>query len=108
MSTIVFLEHHDGESQKGSLGVLAKAASLGDADAVLVGEGVRALAAEAGRHGAKAGHVADDAALAAPLSQPRVGLPATLAAGYDAVLFANSPLAADVAAGPAAPLDARL
>src|SRR5438105_7503633 len=108
MSTLVFLEHHDGEIQKGSLGVLAKAASLGDADVVLVGEGVRALAADAGRHGAKAVHVADDASLAAPLSQPRVDVLAKLAADYDAVLFANSVLAADVAAGLAARLDAGL
>ena len=63
MSTLVFLEHHDGEIQKGSLGVLAKATSLGDADAVLVGEGVRGLAADAGRHGAKTVHVADVLAL---------------------------------------------
>jgi electron transfer flavoprotein alpha subunit len=108
MSILVFLEHHDGEIQKGSLGVLAKAASLGDADAVLVGEGVRGLAADAGRHGAKAVHVADDASLAAPLSQPRVDVLAKLAAEYDAVLFANSVLAADVAAGLAARLDAGL
>ena len=32
MATLVFLEHHGGELQKGSLGVLAKAASLGDVD----------------------------------------------------------------------------
>ena len=108
MSTLVFLEHHDGEIQKGSLGVLAKAASLGDTDAVLVGEGVRGLAADAGRHGAQAVHVADDASLAAPLSQPRVDVLAKLAADYDAVLFANSVLAADVAAGLAARLDAGL
>ena len=108
MSVLVFLEHHDGEIQKGSLGVLAKAVSLGDADAVLVGEGVRALAAVAARHGAKSVHVADDASLAAPLSQPRVDVLAKLAAEYDAVLFANSVLAADVAAGLAARLDAGL
>ena len=108
MSILVFLEHHDGEIQKGSLGVLAKAASLGDADAVLVGEGVRGLAADAGRHGAKAVHVADDASLAAPLSQPRVDVLAKLAGEYDAVLFANSVLAADIAAGLAARLDAGL
>src|SRR5438270_580484 len=108
MSVLVFLEHHDGEVQKGSLGVLAKAASLGDADAVLVGEGVRELAAGAGRYGAKNVHVADDASLAAPLSQPRVDVLATLAGGYDAVFFANSVLAADVAAGLAARLDAGL
>jgi electron transfer flavoprotein alpha subunit len=108
MSVLVFLEHHDGELQKGSLGVLAKAASLGDADAVLVGEGVRELAAGAGRYGAKAVHVADDASLAAPLSQPRVDVLATLAGDYDAVFFANSVLAADVASGLAARLDAGL
>src|SRR5436305_3671905 len=108
MSTLVFLEHHDGEIQKGSLGVLAKAASLGDADAVLVGEGVRGLAAAAGHHGAKTVHVADDASLAAPLSQPRVDVLAQLASEYDAVFFANSVLAADIAAGLAARLDAGL
>jgi electron transfer flavoprotein alpha subunit len=108
LSTLVFLEHHDGEIQKGSLGVLTKAASLGDADAVLIGEGVRDLAVEAGRHGAKTVHVADDAALAAPLSQPRVDVLANLARDYEAVFFANSVLAADVAAGLAARLDAGL
>src|SRR5437879_627081 len=30
MATLVFLEHHGGDLQKGSLGVLSKAASLGD------------------------------------------------------------------------------
>ena len=108
MSILVFLEHHDGELQKGSLGVLAKAASLGDADAVLVGEGVRELAAAAGNHGAKTVHVADDASLAAPFPQPRVDVLAQLAADYDAVFFANSVLAADIAAGLAARLDAGL
>jgi len=108
MTVLVFLEHHDGEIQKGSLGVLGKAASLGDADAVLVGDGVSSLASEAGKHGAKKVHVADDASVAAPLSQPRVDVLATLAGGYDAVFFANSVLAADIAAGLAARLDAGL
>ncbi|HEY6463503.1 MAG TPA: electron transfer flavoprotein subunit alpha/FixB family protein, partial [Polyangiaceae bacterium] len=53
-------------------------------------------------------HVADDASLAAPLSQPRVDVLAKLAGDYDAVFFANSVLAADVAAGLAARLDAGL
>ena len=110
MSILVFLEHHGDELQKGSLGVLAKAASLGDADAVLVGGGVTALAAEAGTYGAKKVHVAEDASLDPPLPQPRVDVIAKVAAdgGYDAVLFANSVLAADVAAGVAARLDAGL
>ena len=72
MSTLVFLEHHGGELQKGSLGVLTKAASFGAADAVLVGGGVSALAAEAGTYGAKTVHLADDASLEPPLPQPRV------------------------------------
>src|SRR5207302_290970 len=39
MPTLVFLEHHGDELQKGALGVLAKAASLGDGDvgAVIAG-----------------------------------------------------------------------
>ena len=110
MSTLVFLEHHGGELQKGSLGVLAKARSLGDADAVLVGSGVSALAAEAGSHGAKTVHVADDASFDPPLPQPRVDVIAHVVreGGYDTVLFGNSVLAADVAAGLAARLEAGL
>src|SRR5205814_1744593 len=48
MATLVFLEHHDGELQKGSLGVLSKAASLGEPNltGVLLGSGVAALALE--------------------------------------------------------------
>ncbi len=111
MKTLVFVEHHGGELQKGSLGVLAKAASLGgDVGAVLVGAGVKALAPEVARYGATTVHVAEDAALDPPLPQPRVDVLATVVAdgGYDTVLFANSVLAADIAAGLAARLDAGL
>jgi electron transfer flavoprotein alpha subunit len=111
MSTLVFLEHHDGELQKGSLGVLAKAASLdGDVSGVLIGKGVKALAEEAGTFGATKVHVYEDDALDPPLPQPRVDVLAQVVrdGGYDTVLFANSVLAADVAAGLAARLDAGL
>ncbi|HVM56716.1 MAG TPA: electron transfer flavoprotein subunit alpha/FixB family protein [Gaiellaceae bacterium] len=110
MKTLVFLEHHGGELQKGALGVLAKAASLGEVAAVLVGGGVTGLAAEAGSYGATTVHVADDASLEPPLPQPRVDVLATVVrdGGYDTVLFANSVLAADVAAGLAARLEAGL
>jgi electron transfer flavoprotein alpha subunit len=109
--TLVFLEHHEGALQKGSLGVLSKAAQLGgDVAGVVVGDGVRSLAEEAGRYGAGTVHVADEAALAAPLPQPRVDVLAALVrdGGFDNVLFAQSVLAADVAAGLAARLDAGL
>jgi electron transfer flavoprotein alpha subunit len=111
MSILVFLEQHGGELQKGSLGVLSKAATLGeDVAAVLVGGGVRALASEAGGFGAGTVYVAEDDSLEPPLPQPRVDVLAKVVqdGGFETVLFANSVLAADVAAGLAARLDAGL
>jgi electron transfer flavoprotein alpha subunit len=112
MSVLVFLEHHGSELQKGALGVLTKAASLGEADvgAVLVGGGVRSLAAEAGTYGATNVYVADDASLDPPLPQSRVDVLAKVVRdhGYETIMFANSVLAADIAAGLAARLDAGL
>jgi len=112
MSTLVFLEHHGNELLNGSLGVLSKAASLGDTDVagVIAGSGVRSLADEAGKFGAAKVYVAEDEQLEAPLSQPRVDVLAQLVRdrGIDTVLFGNSVLAADVAAGLAARLNAGL
>jgi electron transfer flavoprotein alpha subunit len=104
--TLVFLEHHDGSVQKGALGVLAKATSVGDAHGVVVGSGVRDVAEGIGT----TVWVADDERLSAPLPQPRVDVLAKLVRdeGYDTVLFAQSVLAADVAAGLAARLGAGL
>jgi electron transfer flavoprotein alpha subunit len=111
MSTLVFLETHDGEPTKGGLGLLSKAASLGgEVAAVVLGEGVRDAAATAGAHGAAHVYVVEDAALAAPLPQPRVdALEAVVgASGAENVLLPASVLAADVASGLAARLDAGL
>src|SRR5437016_2540864 len=112
MAVLVFLEHHGGELQKGALGVLSKAATLGDPEVagVVAGSGVRELSSEAGRFGAARVFVADDPALEAPLPQPRVDVLAKLVRdrGFDTVLFGQSVLAADVAAGLAARLDAGL
>jgi electron transfer flavoprotein alpha subunit len=111
MATLVFLEHHGNELLKGPLGVLSKAASLGDdVAAVVAGAGVRALADEAGKFGAARVYVADDPQLEAPLPQPRVDVLARLVRdkGIDTVFFANSVLAADVAAALAARLEAGL
>jgi electron transfer flavoprotein alpha subunit len=105
--TLVFLEHHDGTVQKGSLAVLAKAAALGGEHAgVLAGSGVRSIAEGVGG----TVWIADDDRLAAPLPQPRVDVLAKLVRdeGYDTVLFGQSVLAADVAAGLAARLEAGL
>jgi electron transfer flavoprotein alpha subunit len=110
-STLVFLEHHGDELLKGALGVLGKAASISDDVAgVVLGSGVREAAAQAGRFGARKVYVADDVALEAPLPQPRVDVLASIVREHDVdtVLFANSVLAADVAAGLAGRLDAGL
>jgi electron transfer flavoprotein alpha subunit len=110
MNTLVFLEHHGDELLKGSLGVLAKAATLGgdDVAGVVIGTGVRPLASAAGTFGAAKVYVAEDAQLEAPLPQPRVDVIARLVRdkGIDTVLFGNSVLAADIAAALAARLDA--
>jgi electron transfer flavoprotein alpha subunit len=110
MRTLVYLEHHDGAIQKGSLGVLSKATSLGDVAGIIVGDGARDAAAEAGNHGAATVYVADAPELAAPLSQPRVDVIAKVAReeGFDAVFLGQSVLAADVAAALAVRLDAGL
>ena len=112
MSVLVFLEHHGGDLQKGALGVLAKAASLGDGEVggAIIGAGAAGLASAAGQHGAAKVWIAEDPELETPLPQTRVDVLAKIveAGGYDTVLFAASVLAADVAAGLAARLDAGL
>jgi electron transfer flavoprotein alpha subunit len=110
LTVLVFLEHHGGALEKGSLGVLSKAASLGDAAGVVLGDGASGLAAGAGAFGATKVYVSEAPELAAPLPQPRVDALATLVeqTGANAILFGASVLSADVAAGLAARLDAGL
>jgi electron transfer flavoprotein alpha subunit len=109
MRVLVFLEHHEHAITAGSLGVLTKAAQLDpDVAAVLVGDDqLTPLATEAGRHGAATVFTAVDA-FPSPLPGPRIDVLAELVRerGFDTVLFSNSVLAADVAAGLAARLDA--
>jgi electron transfer flavoprotein alpha subunit len=112
MSILVFLEDHEGQLQKGSLGVLSKAATLGDPGVagILVGSGVRELASEAGKFGAARVYVADDERLAAPLPQPRVDVLERVVRehGFGTVVFGASVLTADIAASLAARLEAGL
>jgi electron transfer flavoprotein alpha subunit len=112
MPALVYVEHHEGEAVKGSLGVLGRAAQVfgGDVTAVLCGAGVRPLAEALGRHGAGHVLVADDPALESPLPQPRVDVLAKLIPdkGFDTVVFGASVLTADIAAALAARLEAGL
>jgi electron transfer flavoprotein alpha subunit len=111
MPVLVYVEDHEGELNRSSLGVLSRAAKLGEeVAAVLCGSGVRDLAAQTGRYGASRAYVADDSALEHPLPQPRVDVLAKLIEdrGFDTILFGASVLTADVAAGLAVRLDAGL
>ncbi len=110
MKFLVFLEHHGDALEKGGLGALGKAAALGEAVGVVLGEGASALAPGAGAFGASKVFASEDPALAPPLPQPRVDALAALVVqeSPDAVLFGASVLSADVAAGLAARLEAGL
>jgi electron transfer flavoprotein alpha subunit len=107
MATLVYVEDHEGEPVKGSLGVVSKAAQLSDdVAAVVCGSGVTATAQSVGRFGAARVFVADDPALERPLPQPRVDILARLVRerGFDTVLFGASVLTADIASALAARL----
>jgi electron transfer flavoprotein alpha subunit len=109
MAALVFVEERDGALVPGSVGLLAKAHELGlEPVALLSGAAVRGHAGDLGRYGATRVIVAEDAALAGPVPQPRVDVvAAALAAGdCDTVLFENSALTADIAAALAARLEA--
>src|SRR4051794_23533995 len=106
---LVYVEERDGELVPGSIGVLEKARELGaEPTALLCGAGLGSLAEELGRHGAARVLVADDPVFEGPLAAPRAALVAGLVEreGFDAILFENSALTADIAAGAAARLEA--
>jgi electron transfer flavoprotein alpha subunit len=90
--------------------VLGKAASLGEAVGVVLGEGAAEVAAGAGAFGAAKVYACEASELASPLPQPRVDALETLVGltSPDVVLFGASVLSSDVASGLAARLDAGL
>jgi electron transfer flavoprotein alpha subunit len=110
VNLLVFLEHYHGALEKGGLGVLGKAASLGDAAGVVLGEDAAAVASGAGTFGASKVYACAAPELGSPLPQPRVDALATLVeqTSPDAVLFGASVLSADVASGLASRLEAGL
>ena len=110
MSLLVLLEHHEHALSPGSLGVLTRAAAVDpEVAAVLVGDDqLTGLAAEAGRFGAATVFTAVDA-FPSPLPGPRIDVLEHLVRrfpNFHTVLLSNSVLAADVAAGLAARLEA--
>jgi electron transfer flavoprotein alpha subunit len=108
MRILVYVEARNGALSADALGVLTRAAHIGEADAVICGIGVRALAEEAAAHGAATVALADDVSVAEPLPQPHADVLEAVCRStrYDAVFFATSILATDVAGGLAARLEA--
>src|SRR5437899_10551144 len=106
-ATIVFADHDAGVFTANSLGVLAKAASLGgEVTAFVAGSGIDdGWAAGLGAYGASRVLVADDPALGS-LPQPLVDALEPHAREATAVLFGAGVVSADAAAGLAARLGA--
>ena len=103
VKTLVFLEHHgDGAheavARRAREGSRARRRGRGRASRARASAG---SSRTRGAFGAAAVFVADDERLAAPLPQPRVDVLASLVRdeGFDTVLFAQSVLASDIAAG---------
>jgi electron transfer flavoprotein alpha subunit len=106
---VAFIETRGGKATAGSLGLLAKARALGgSAGAVVCGPDAAAVAGGLARYGSESTFVADVGGTDPSLGQAQVGVLATLVRdhGVRTILFENSVLAADVAAGLAARLDA--
>ena len=76
MKFLVFLEHYHGSLEKGGLGVLSKAASLGEATGVVLGPGATEAAERAGAFGASKVYVSEDGALES-VSYTHLTLPTT-------------------------------
>ena len=94
MTTLVFLEHHDGELQKGALGVLAQGRrrSAATSPASCVGTGVARRRRVGGRATAPRRSTSSTTpALAAPLPQPRVDALEAVVAASPARRTSSSP-----------------
>lgn len=99
---VVFIETRDGEATAGSLGLLAKARALGGtAGAVVCGPNAAAVADGLARYGTTSTFVGDVGGTDPSLAQAQVDVLESLVRGHGVrmLLFENSVLAADVAAG---------
>ena len=103
-STLVFVEQRDGKVRKAGLEAVSEAARHGEASAVLVGSGVAALAADAGRAGAKKVYIADDPRFRfySPEGYARAVSVALQKSGASAVFMAATSMGKDLAPAVAA------
>jgi electron transfer flavoprotein alpha subunit len=108
---VVFIETRDGKATAGSLGLLARARALGGtAGAVVCGPDAASVAEGLARYGSETTFVAGSTGIDASLGQAQVEVLATIVRdhGLRTILFENSVLAADVAAGLAVRMNAGL
>jgi electron transfer flavoprotein alpha subunit len=108
---VVFIETRDGKATAGSLGLVARARALrGTAGAVVCGPDAASVAEGLARYGSGTTFVADANGIDASLGQVQIEVLATVVRdhGIRTILFENSVLAADVAAGLAVRLNAGL
>jgi len=98
-SILVFVEQRDGKVKRAGLEALSEAARLGDASAVLVGSGIAALAADAGRAGARKVYVVDEPRfkLYAPEGYARAILLAAQKSGATHLFLAATAMGKDLA-----------
>ncbi len=112
MKTLVFVEQRDGKVKKASLEALSVGRALCDATsgalaAVVLGQGVSAIAEVAGKYGAETMYIGDDAIFAA-YSTDSYGLGVGKAAqvfGADVLLFSATAMGKDLAPRVAARLE---
>ncbi|HEY3225930.1 MAG TPA: electron transfer flavoprotein subunit alpha/FixB family protein [Planctomycetota bacterium] len=98
-SILVFVEQREGKVKRASLEALSEASRLGEASAVLVGSGVGALAADAGRAGARKVYVVDEPRfkLYAPEGYARAILLALQKSGATNLFLAATAMGKDLA-----------
>jgi len=107
---VVWVEHFDGKLIQPSREALAHAGTLGDVTALVFGQGVDGVVAEAFHYGAKAVIKSDDATLENFRFEPYVALLAKIVADEspDLVIAGHTTRGREVMGGAAADLDAGL
>jgi electron transfer flavoprotein alpha subunit len=105
---LVYIEARDGALTADSLGLLAHAGAIGEVDAILCGRDIRVHAGTVSSYGASHVAVADDDSVADPLPQSHTDAIMSFLKerSYDAVFLSASILAADIAGGLSARLEA--
>jgi electron transfer flavoprotein alpha subunit len=95
----VYAEVHDGELDPAALEILTKARDLGDAEAVVLGQGASDAATKLGEYGAGVVHASDDAVYDEFIAQPHAHALMELIGQHspDLILFPNSYDSRDIA-----------